>query len=477
MSKFEQLMQEGGQLQAQLTSARAAFADTSLAQVPIVPPHSPPLRTALRAPSRSAPPRHPPSLTPLSPASQKASGVDAIGSVRLRVRQTLRGHMAKIYAMHWAADSRQLVSASQDGKLIVWDAYTTNKQFAIPLRSSWVMTCAFAPSGRAVACGGGSLPVRIYEANFQSATLLTASLVCLVDAGLDNLCSIHTLPDDPTDLASGASIRVKELQGHTGTFFVAAGVLRSMCCGHCPVIISRNTVSDVSPAMAMHCQLRGSRLSFIPQPVLVRHHAGYLSHCRFLNDRQIITSSGDMTCALWDIESGTVIQKFVGHSGDVMSLSLSPDMRTFVSGACDTTAKLWDIRDGKCRQTFTGHQADINSVCFSPNGYGFGTGSDDATCRLFDIRSDQELMCYGRDQIMYVITCPPLQFPVHASSTTHPLSHSSRLLAACVMAVAAAHRSGRPPFAGWASRLSGFRPAGGCCLPATMISTATCGTR
>jgi len=46
------------------------------------------------------------------------------------------------------------VSASQDGKLIVWDSYTTNKVHAIPLRSSWVMTCAYAPSGSYVACGG-----------------------------------------------------------------------------------------------------------------------------------------------------------------------------------------------------------------------------------------------------------------------------------------------------------------------------------
>ena len=49
---------------------------------------------------------------------------------------------------------RNLVSASQDGKLIVWDSYSTNKVHAIPLRSSWVMTCAYAPSGSFVACGG-----------------------------------------------------------------------------------------------------------------------------------------------------------------------------------------------------------------------------------------------------------------------------------------------------------------------------------
>lgn len=51
----------------------------------------------------------------------------------MRTRRTLRGHLAKIYAMHWATDSRNLVSASQDGKLIVWDGYTTNKVGAPPI--------------------------------------------------------------------------------------------------------------------------------------------------------------------------------------------------------------------------------------------------------------------------------------------------------------------------------------------------------
>uniref|UniRef100_A0A8C1YCG3 Guanine nucleotide binding protein (G protein), beta polypeptide 4b n=1 Tax=Cyprinus carpio TaxID=7962 RepID=A0A8C1YCG3_CYPCA len=205
-----------------------------------------------------------------------------------------------------------LVSASQDGKLIIWDGYTTNKMHAIPLRSSWVMTCAYAPSGNYVACGG-----------------------------LDNICSTYSLK------TREGNVRVnRELAGHTG----------------------------------------------------------YLSCCRFLDDNQIITSSGDTTCALWDIETGQQTTSFTGHSGDVMSLSVSPDLKTFVSGACDASAKLWDIRDGMCRQSFTGHVSDINAVCFFPNGNAFTTGSDDATCRLFDLRADQELMMYSHDNIICGIT-------------------------------------------------------------------------
>merc|ERR1712196_459211 len=96
----------------------------------------------------------------------------------------LRGHFGKVYAMHWAGPSshRTLVSASQDGKLIIWNAYTTNKTMAIPLRSSWVMTCAFeTQDNQLVACGG-----------------------------LDNLCSIYNL-DNPQLVRA-----TKELAAHDG---------------------------------------------------------------------------------------------------------------------------------------------------------------------------------------------------------------------------------------------------------------------
>jgi len=234
-------------------------------------------------------------------------------SEKLKVRRTLKGHLAKIYAMHWAEDKIHLVSASQDGKLLVWDGLTTNKVHAIPLRSSWVMTCAYSPSGSFVACGG-----------------------------LDNICSVY-------------SLRSREV----------------------PIRVSRELNS----------------------------HTGYLSCCRFLNDRQIITSSGDMTCMLWDIDTNSKSMEFSDHNGDVMSVSINPaDRNTFVSGACDATAKLWDIRTGKCVQTFQGHESDINAVQFFPNGLAFGTGSDDASCRLFDIRADRELMQYTHDNILCGIT-------------------------------------------------------------------------
>ncbi|KAG5838743.1 hypothetical protein ANANG_G00226810 [Anguilla anguilla] len=143
MSELDQLRQEAEQLKNQIRDARKACADATLSQI--------------------------------------TANIDPVGRIQMRTRRTLRGHLAKIYAMHWGTDSRLLVSASQDGKLIIWDSYTTNKVHAIPLRSSWVMTCAYAPSGNYVACGG-----------------------------LDNICSIYNLK------TREGNVRVsRELAGHT----------------------------------------------------------------------------------------------------------------------------------------------------------------------------------------------------------------------------------------------------------------------
>ena len=42
-----------------------------------------------------------------------------------------------------------------------------------------------------------------------------------------------------------------------------------------------------------------------------------------------VTSSGDLYFALWDVETGQQIRLYKGHTGEEMSLSLSPDHNTF----------------------------------------------------------------------------------------------------------------------------------------------------
>ena len=133
-------------------------------------------------------------------------------------------------------------------------------------------------------------------------------------------------------------------------------------------------------------------------------HVGYISGMKYVDDNRIVTSSGDATCALWDVEQQVRTLEFKDHQADVMCISVSPDKNSIVSGACDSTAKLWDLRTGKCVSTFYGHDADINAITYHPSCNAFISGSDDYTCKLFDIRADRELMSYHSDAMQHAVT-------------------------------------------------------------------------
>jgi len=41
--------------------------------------------------------------------AQVAASIEPVGRIQMRTRRTLRGHLAKIYAMHWSSDSRYII--------------------------------------------------------------------------------------------------------------------------------------------------------------------------------------------------------------------------------------------------------------------------------------------------------------------------------------------------------------------------------
>jgi len=136
-------------------------------------------------------------------------------------------------------------------------------------------------------------------------------------------------------------------------------------------------------------------------------HEGYLSCCRFLDDHNILSASGDSTCILWDLDRKAPKSVFTEHTQDVMCVSNNlGDPNLFVSGSCDAKSKVWDIRQGKkAVMTFGGHDSDINSVCFLPDGTAFASGSDDSSCGLFDLRSACQINRYGSNKILSGATC------------------------------------------------------------------------
>ena len=103
-----------------------------------------------------------------------AGKLETLPTFATKSRRILKGHQGKVLAIDWSADKRHMVSTSQDGKLIVWDAFTSNKEVCerrrhafkgerkclffslkhvITMPTTWVLACAYSPSASTVACG------------------------------------------------------------------------------------------------------------------------------------------------------------------------------------------------------------------------------------------------------------------------------------------------------------------------------------
>ena len=46
---------------------------------------------------------------------------------------------------------------------MIWDAFSTNKEHVVTMPTTWVMTCAYSPSGSFVTCGGLDNKITMYK--------------------------------------------------------------------------------------------------------------------------------------------------------------------------------------------------------------------------------------------------------------------------------------------------------------------------
>lgn len=230
------------------------------------------------------------------------------GAINLKPVGILKGHTNKIADFRWSRDSKLILSASQDGFMIVWDSLTGLKRSAIPLDSQWVLTCALSPSGA-----------------------LAAS------AGLNNNCTIYRMP-------RGSAVQ----QNVTSIF---------------------------------------------------KGHTGYISGVEFVSESRVVTSSGDMTCALWDIPKAKRVREYSDHLGDVLAISIPvtnlSKNNMFASCGSDGYTFIWDVRSPSAVQQFSIGSCDSNCLKFFPDGNSVAVGYDDGTISLFDLRADCTIALYS----------------------------------------------------------------------------------
>lgn len=106
------------------------------------------------------------------------------------------------------------------------------------------------------------------------------------------------------------------------------------------------------------------------------------------NAKYLVTGSSDRTSRLWDVQKGTCVRVFTGHTGSIKTVAVSPNGRLMASAGEDKSIMLWDLGSGKRIKKFTGHTGFIYSLNFSADNGVLVSGGADSTVRVWDVNTD-----------------------------------------------------------------------------------------
>ena len=101
----------------------------------------------------------------------------------------------------------------------------------------------------------------------------------------------------------------------------------------------------------------------------------------------VLSSSQDGTFRMWDLRSNRTV--FESHSGPVNSAVFSPNGELIASAGDDKLVHLWDRRSNKSPLSTAPCGVGANRLCFNPSGTAVTVPCDDGLVKTFNLRGEQ----------------------------------------------------------------------------------------
>jgi WD40 repeat protein/serine/threonine protein kinase len=351
-------------------------------------------------------------------------------------RSPLIGHTRGLWTADFSPDGRQVVTASLDGTVKIWDSATGSllrsipaepdpilpgglpadrlARFLAPLHMGLphlpIMCAAYSPDGRLVASGSFAPYV-----TFDPVTPLQKSVDTVGEAGsLKSLDPFKAWSDLkrgelPTSDAGKSVNLFKAVTGLSNTIRIdpdrSRGVVTLWDSKTGEKLKSFDNQLGVMLALAFSPDGRYIASSTInpkhtfvvwdtntPDAAqVVAGHNGAVHRLRYSKDGRYLASCDTLgVVKLWDPATLKEIRSINAHAAPVIDLAFSPDVKQFATASEDGKICVWDVETGNKIRELTGHMGSALGVCFSPDGQLLASAGYDKTVRVWDARTGKE---------------------------------------------------------------------------------------
>ncbi len=293
--------------------------------------------------------------------------------------RVLRGHADFVTGVTLREPAGQLVSASQDGSLIVWEAEGGRAIAALSGHSGSVLAVAADPTADAIFSAGRDGTLRRWLPD-ESGAWQTAQSWPIPT-------TVHTLAPTPDGrylllAAQDAGLMVLDLAADTLTThdhlhqdWVRTVAILPEKSNNLWLAVSAGddralVVWDVATGALRHRWPDGGGQA-----------GGFISALAGLPAGQVLAGSDDRTVAVWDVLTGQVLHTFRGHAASVRSVAVSADGRRAISAGNDGGLILWNLAAGRAEEELDGHDGAVPQVVMAADGSWAVSASTDTTLR------------------------------------------------------------------------------------------------
>lgn len=301
-----------------------------------------------------------------------------------KLLQPPKGHERPVKHLAVSPDGRKIVSASEDGFVIFWDAKTGTeicRFHASHGHPQPITALAYSPDGKMLAAAV-DLPTQktdiflIDPAKGKEVRRLTTPM--------RSLAALVFSPESNEILAGGSDKLIRRWDVKNGKELEPFEELPDTKSIH---------VRSVSYSQDGKLVLVGQsdyQLTILDsatrkvvktfRPVLVT-----MSKLVAVPERSLFISGGyDQTVRFVDTATGKV-QKTLTTGGNILSLAVSPDGRLLASTGLDRQIRLWEIATGQPIQSFEGQPGYCWSLAFTPDGKHLLSGGEDTSILVWDL--------------------------------------------------------------------------------------------
>ena len=286
-------------------------------------------------------------------------------------------HADLVFSVAFSRDGNRLASAGRDKLVKIWDA--ANGQLLLPGLhgpSATVRSVAFSPDGRQLAAAGDDRAVRVWDTSDGRELHILSRTVEPLTFGRD------WKPLDPT--AKDLLVKVWDRVGRqvTLTFKGHSTAAASVAVTSAAFSPDGKQVASVDWRQGLYLWDLDGNVRRLTVPLDLESARSLV----FSPDGERLFLAAKNGIVVIPISTGA-FRTLTGHTGLVRSVALGHGGRLLASAGDDGTVQVWDADTGAALRTLTGHDGSVLAVTFSSTGR-LASAGEDQTVRIWDPERD-----------------------------------------------------------------------------------------